>query len=399
MGRIFMYASLLSRWLEGLCGPAFSVRFWDGKVKTYGQGTPTVTLTIKKASVLPEVMRNLTLGFGEAYMRGDIDIEGSITDVVALFHGTTLKQTSMSFGARVANRLLRMAHRGRIGQAQKNVEHHYDLGNDFYALWLDRERLYSCAYFKSPDDTINQAQQNKLNHICKKLFLQPGDTLLDIGCGWGGLVVHAVKHFGVNAHGITLSAGQYEYAKQRVEREGLNDQITIERTDYRELVKRGLSFDKVVSVGMFEHVGQKHISEYMAGTAALLKEGGVGLLHTIGKMKGLPMEPWIEKYIFPGAYLPGIGEMLEAMKEFPLRVIDVENLRRHYALTLDWWLKGFEANLEKIRGMYGDSFIRMWRLYLAGSSAGFRYGDLELWQIQFTKGLRNDLPMTRDYLS
>ncbi len=393
-----MYKHFLDRWFRGLTGHVFAVRFWDGSLKTYGEGSPTFTIIIKKESVLGEIARNLSLGFGEAYMRGDVDVEGSVPELCAMFHGTDIKNASLSFGAKVANFILRQQHRGRLGRAQKNVEHHYDLGNDFYAMWLGKERLYSCAYFKAPHDSIDTAQANKLEHICKKLFLQAGETLLDVGCGWGALVIHAAKKYGVKAYGITLSKGQFEYASQRVREEGLTDQITIELVDYRELIRRGVTFDKVVSVGMFEHVGLKQYPEYFAATDQLMKPGGIGVLHTIGKMQSGAFDPWVEKYIFPGAHLPGLDEIASTINRFAFRVTDIENWRPHYAFTLDHWLEGFEANIEKVRGMYGESFVRMWRLYLAGSSAGFRYGDLDLWQIQFTKGLRNDLPLTREYL-
>lgn len=393
-----MYKHFLDRWFRSLKNHTFAVRFWDGSLKIYGDASPTFTIVIKKESVLVEISRNLSMGFGEAYMRGDIDVEGSLPDLVKMFHGTDIKNRSLSFGAKIANFILRRQHRGQLGRAQKNVEHHYDLGNDFYAWWLGKERLYSCAYFKTAQDSIDKAQAQKMEHICKKLFLQSGQTLLDIGCGWGALVIYAAKKYGVKAHGITLSRGQFEYARERVLEQGLSDQITIELVDYRDLVRRGLTFDVVVSVGMFEHVGREHLVEYFDGTHQLMKPGATGLLHTIGKMKGRPMDPWIQKYIFPGAYLPGIGEITSAMKEFPFRILDVENLRPHYALTLDRWLEAYESNVDAVRGLYGESFVRMWRLYLAGSSAGFRYGDLDLWQIQFIKGLRNDLPMTRDYL-
>ncbi|MSR85049.1 class I SAM-dependent methyltransferase [Candidatus Uhrbacteria bacterium] len=393
-----MYKQALDRWLSTTdFSTGLIIRFWDGTSKTYGPN-PRFTVTLKKASVIPELVKNISMGFGEAYMRGDIDIEGSMIDAVELFHGTDIKESALSFGAKLTRGLMNLKQNNKLGQAAKNIQHHYDVGQDFYALWLGEEMVYSCAYFKNAHESIDVAQSDKLDYICKKLFLKPGETMLDIGCGWGGLVMHAAKTYGVTAHGITLSKDQLAYATKQVKEEGLEGKVMIELIDYRELIRRGMTFDKVASIGMFEHVGLDHQQEYFDATNQLMKPGAIALLHTIGKMRGAMVDPWIQKYIFPGAYLPAIGEVTTSMKKFAFRITDIENLRLHYALTLDRWLEAFEKNVDKVHALYGESFVRMWRLYLAGSSAGFRYGDLDLWQIQFTKGIRNDLPMTRDYL-
>lgn len=394
-----MVIDALDRWLASLTNtPPFAFRFWDGTVKRYGQGEPVFVVVIKNASVLPRFMSDVALGFGEAYMHGEIEVEGSLEELLHVFHAMSVKQRPYSLKSALVAWLIGRGLKNRLGQAQKNIRRHYDIGNDFYRLWLGKERLYSCAYFKTADDSIDQAQGQKLEHICRKLFLKPGETLLDIGCGWGGLIIHAAKYYGVSAHGITLSQDQYDEATRRIAAEGRADRVTVEIVDYRELAARGRQFDKISSIGMFEHVGRDNMKTYFDATDRLMKPGAVGLLHTIGTMRGQGVGAWTQKYIFPGAYLPGLRQLTRVMANFPFRIVDIENLRPHYALTLDHWHQAFEANVDTIRKMYSEEFVRMWRLYLVGSAAGFRYGRLDLWQIQFTKGLRNDLPLTRDYL-
>ncbi|MFH2231605.1 MAG: cyclopropane-fatty-acyl-phospholipid synthase family protein [Patescibacteria group bacterium] len=389
---------LLDRWLRTMEVCGFLIRFWDGRVDSYGKGKPKFKLNIKNKKVLGEILRQPSIGFGEAYMRGDIEIEGSFEELLKIFHGTGQYTQPNSLLGKVPVFFTWLKQKNRLGQAQKNISHHYDIGNEFYDLWLGKERMYSCAYFKKPEDSIDTAQTQKIEHICKKLFLKKDETLLDIGCGWGGVIINAAKKYGVKSHGITLSKEQHAVVTKRISDEGLKDQVTVEIVDYRELVKRGIQFDKVVSIGMFEHVGKENIAEYMKVTDKLMKSGSVGLLHTIGKMHGTMTDAWIQKYIFPGGYLPGIDEITTLMAKQSFRLRDVENLRQHYAMTLDLWLEEFEANLDSVRKMFDEDFIRMWRMYLLGSSTGFRYGNLDLWQLQFTKGLRNDLPITRDYL-
>jgi cyclopropane-fatty-acyl-phospholipid synthase len=277
----------------------------------------------------------------------------------------------------------------------RNVSYHYDRGNDFYRFYLDETMTYSCAYFRNGNESLEQAQQQKYEHICRKLQLREGETLLDIGCGWGGMLIYAARHYGTKGVGYTLSREQAEYSRQLIGEKGLEKKIEIVLDDYRRITGQ---FDKFVSIGMFEHVGKGNIPAFMKKVKALLKPGGVGLLHTIGKERKTPSDGWTMKYIFPGGYIPVLDHIIRVMGQSDFVPVDIENLRLHYAATLDKWAQRFEANTHKIASMFDDKFVRIWRMYLNGSAASFRNGDLRLYQILFTKGLNNHFPLTREHL-
>ena len=274
---------------------------------------------------------------------------------------------------------------------------HYDLGNDFYKLWLDPTMSYSCAYFKSDKDTLEQAQRNKVDYILQKLYLKPGMTLLDIGCGWGFLLLEAAKKYGVKGYGCTLSKEQWKKSQERIKALGLEGQVTIELTDYRDLEAKDLQFDRVVSVGMMEHVGRSNYSTYMETVNHLLKQGGIFLLHTITGHDEVVSDPWIRKYIFPGGTLPSLRELIHHAYDADFRVLDVESLRRHYCRTLLCWYKNFCKVHEQVARWKDPSFVRMWDLYLCGCAAAFRIGYIDIHQVLMTKGNNNSLPMTRWY--
>lgn len=286
--------------------------------------------------------------------------------------------------------------KNNIKNSKKNIEFHYDVGNDFYKLWLDDTMTYSCGYFKSQNDSLTDAQKNKVDHILKKLNLKEGETLLDIGCGWGELIITAAKKYKVKAMGVTLSTQQFEKVKKRIESEGLNELVEVELTDYREIKNR--KFDRVVSVGMLEHVGKDNLSEYFSTVKELLNDKGVSLLHCITNTSDSGTNSWINKYIFPGGYVPSIQELVNYMSEKNFNVIDVENLRLHYGKTLECWASNFENAMPEIEKMKDETFIRMWRMYLNSCAASFNCGNINLHQFLFTKGVNNDLPWTREYM-
>jgi cyclopropane-fatty-acyl-phospholipid synthase len=301
----------------------------------------------------------------------------------------------LSLGTKAAILLQHIKSLNTLRRSPGNIAYHYDLGNDFYRHYLDESMTYSCAYFRSDKDTLEQAQQQKYEHICMKLQLREGETLVDIGCGWGGMLLYAAHHYGVKGVGCTLSKNQAEYARERVLQEGLGKSITILCEDYRNITGR---FDKFVSIGMFEHVGKGFIPTFMEKTASLLKPGGIGLLHTIGKEWNAPGDPWTMTYIFPGGYIPILDRVIGTMGRKGLVPVDVENLRLHYARTLDEWEKRFETNVQKIEAMFDTRLVRTWRMYLNGSAAAFRWGNIRLYQILFTNGLNNGLALTREHI-
>jgi cyclopropane-fatty-acyl-phospholipid synthase len=282
-----------------------------------------------------------------------------------------------------------------LRRAPKNISYHYDLGDEFYTLYLDSTMAYSCAYFRRPDDSLEQSQVNKYEHLARKLLLKQNESLLDIGCGWGGMLIYAAQNYGITGMGNTLSKNQYAYASRKIREAGLKDRVRVVLQDYRQI---GGKFDKVVSVGMFEHVGKKFIPVFIRKVSEVLRPGGLGLLHTIGRDAPSIGDPWTLNHIFPGGYLPTLSEITRALGRAGFTVLDVENLRIHYAKTLERWAENFERNVDTVREMFDDAFVRRWRLFLNSSAAGFRYGQSRLFQVLFSNGLNNCLPETRSHM-
>lgn len=373
---------------------AFSFELWDGEVIGYG-GKPKTTLLIKSAKVPGQMFSKGFLGFGEAYVEGDLEVEGDLQELLRL--GLIVQFDEKAFSLRQKMRLLafRLKTMDTVGRARGNIAYHYDLSPEFYSLFLDESLTYSCGYFKNEDDSLDEAQRNKYDHIARKLMLSSSDTLVDIGCGWGGMLLRSASKYGIRGVGVTLSSNQSLYGSQRIAELGLGERIEVRLQDYRELTGK---FDKFVSIGMFEHVGKRFIPVYMRKVAGLLKNGGVGLLHTIAKEVESATDAWMLRYIFPGGYIPSLSETIREMGRADLCVLEIEGLRLHYGRTLDCWIANFERNIAKIREMFNERFVRMWRLYLNASSAGFKYNGTRLYQILFSKGLNNGLPMVRDYM-
>ena len=387
--------SLLNQMHQNNPDFSFQVVYWDGDKQKFGEGTPAVTLRINSEKAIKHVFSGGYLGFGEEYMNGGIDIEGDFQALLRLGFDPAFENLKVSLGNKLKIAWNLIATQDTLRRTPKNIQHHYDLGNDFYKLWLDESMTYSCAYFRSETDSLEQAQQQKYEHICRKLRLKEGETLIDVGCGWGGMMFYAAKHYGVKATGCTLSKEQYNFVREKTKAEGLEEKVTVLYQDYREVAG---TYDKFVSIGMFEHVGKKYIPTFFDQAKRLLKPKGIGLLHTIGKDGFSYPDPWTTKYIFPGGYIPIIDEILHHMGKRKLHFVDVENLRLHYSLTLDEWARRYEQHVEEVRQMFDERFVRMWRLFLNGSSVGFRYGNTRLFQITFTNGLNNEYPLTREFL-
>jgi cyclopropane-fatty-acyl-phospholipid synthase len=372
----------------------FAFEFWDGETCCYGD-QPEVWLRLKTKESAQQLLANGFLGFAEAYMAGKLEVEGNLQELLRLGYFIEFDKHSLSFWQKLRILLHRLGTRNTSSRVPKNISHHYDRGDEFYALYLDSTMTYSCGYFTSETDSLEQAQRNKYEHICRKLALQPGEKLVDIGCGWGGMLIYAAQKYGIKGLGNTLSRNQCECTMRKIEELGLQNQIEVVLADYRDLTGQ---FDKFVSIGMFEHVGKAFIPVFMHKVSQLLKQGGIGLLHTIGKNTESPSDPWIMKYIFPGGYIPQFAEIVREMGRSGFPIMDVENLRFHYGHTLDRWADNYEKNVEKVRCMFDESFVRMWRLYLQACSAGFKYGGSRLYQILFSNGLTKGLPLTRKHL-
>lgn len=357
-----------------------------------GEGEPTFTVDFKEAIPLAELLNSTSIALGEAYMDGKLDVEGDLYDALSHFLGQMAK---FSTDEKALKKLIHSS-TSKKNQSQE-VRSHYDIGNDFYRLWLDETLSYSCAYFKNPTDTLVQAQQNKVDYILEKLHLEEDMTLLDIGCGWGFLLIEAAKKYHIKGLGITLSHEQYNEFQRRIEAEGLQDSLRVECMDYRELPKSGQQFDRVVSVGMVEHVGRENYQLFNDCVRDVLKPGGLFLLHFISALQEHPGDAWIKKYIFPGGVVPSLREMISAMANDNFHVLDVENLRLHYNKTLLCWRKNYLEHLDEVRKMFDERFVRMWDLYLASCAATFYNGIIDVHQVLVTKGINNDLPIVRWY--
>lgn len=369
----------------------FLVKMKD-KEYLIGEGEPAFTVHFHKMIPVSDLMKSTSIALGEAYMDGTLEIEGDLYNALDHFLGQMGKfQTDEK-----ALKKLIFSSTAKKNQ-EKEVRSHYDLGNDFYRLWLDETMSYSCGYFKHADDTLYQAQVNKVDYILEKLHLQEGMSLLDIGCGWGFLLIEAARKYGVRGTGITLSVEQHREAQQRIEALGLSDLVSVELMDYRDLAKCGKQFDRVVSVGMVEHVGRDNYQLFMDCASQVMKPGGLFLLHFISALKEHPGDAWIKKYIFPGGVVPSLREMLSCAAEDNFHTLDVENLRLHYNRTLLCWLQNYHDHLGEVREQFDERFVRMWDMYLASCAATFHNGIIDLHQILMSKGINNDLPMVRWY--
>ncbi|WP_415288298.1 class I SAM-dependent methyltransferase [Clostridium perfringens] len=379
---------------EHLSDRPFDLEYWDGEIIKYGEGEPEFKLIIKNFPSKKELLSDPSVALGEAYMKGDIDIEGDLQK----FFESIIRNKDSFMNKNTVFRLASKIKAPSLIKSKKDIAHHYDIGNDFYSLWLDKTMSYSCGYFKNPTDTLYDAQMNKIHHILKKLNLKEGQHLLDIGCGWGYLIIEAAKLYKVKALGITLSEEQFKKAKERIKQEGLEDLVDVQLMDYRNLEKSNLEFDRIVSVGMAEHVGHANLPLFFKNVDSVLKESGLFLLHNITNLVETEGNKWITTYIFPGGYLPTLREELNIAADINFRTLDVESLRLHYMKTLEEWCKNFMNHLDEERDMFDDEFLRMWHLYLATCAAAFHYWDIDIHQILFSKGINNTLPMTRKYL-
>ncbi len=391
----------------------FTVRLWNGASLAFGCGAPRFTLVLNHPGTLRRMFwpcNQLTLG--EAYICNDYDIEGDIESCFRLADHLLLRRRGWFEKARYARRLLALPtpeHRdaagirlgGKLHSPQRDataVSYHYNVSNDFYRLWLDPRMVYSCAYFRHPEDTLEQAQEEKLDYLYRKLRLRKGERLLDIGCGWGGLLRHAARHYGVEAVGITLSRPQADLANERIAGEGLAGRCRVEVRDYRNL-NPVESFDKIVSVGMVEHVGRSRLSDYFAQASRLLRQGGAFLNHGITESQTEPSlagPSFIDHYVFPDSEVIPIAETLLRAEACGFEIRDLESLREHYALTLQHWIRNLENRRAEAFRIAGETVYRIWRLYMAGTAHGFRTGRLNVYQALFVKCAGpSGLPMTR----
>ncbi|MEI2385481.1 cyclopropane-fatty-acyl-phospholipid synthase family protein [Breoghania sp. JC706] len=372
----------------------FAVRFWDGTGFSIGED-PEFVLHFKTRRALTRVLSDAFMGFGESYMLGEIEVEGDIKRLFYLGFAIDFAERPMSLMLRLKLFFHFLRARNTIARSRENISFAYDIGNEFYEILLGKGMIYTCAYFTSPNETLEQAQHNKLELVCRKLCLQPGEHIADLGCGWGGFLIHAAQTRGVTGVGYTISAEQRDYALARIAERGLSDRIEIRLEDARNA--EGL-YDKVASIGMVEHMGNAQIPPVFERISQILKPQGLAFIHTIGNDIERPIDPWIDKYIFPGTQASPLTTMIDAAGRNGLSIIDLENLRLHYPPTVRFWLANFDANIDRIRELYDDTFVRSFRLYLEIASSSFSWGDNKLFHLLLTKGLNNAVPMTRAHL-
>ena len=375
-------------------GRAFEFLYWDGKRVRFGNGEPHFTMNFKTEEALKRTVLESSLGMGEAYARGDITVDGELDDALTALADVYMTMEPEGLLSSWTRRAL-----ARTLPAEKDhIEHHYGRGDEFYKYYLDQKLQYSCAYFKSQDETLDQAQENKIAHTAAKLHLQRGQHLLDVGCGWGHLMFHAAETYGVKCTGLTLCDNQAQYIREQAKARNLPVDVRV--MNYLELDSKH-KWDRLVSVGMMCHIGEANADAYYDKIKSLLAPGAVCLLHCIAKMKeGSGSDPFVEKHVFPGYWFFSLQGMTTHAVDRGLNIIDVENLRRHYGLTAWHWRKNFLRNYDKIKAAmsFDDVFMRTWEFYLASVVAGFRSGYLNLVQMVMTNGVNDAYPWTRDFI-
>ncbi len=390
--------SALNRWVVGkiaqkLGDEPVRVLLWDEALPEAPEDSKTVTVRIADSAALWQLLVNPELHFGDLYSAGRLEVHGDLLTLLDAAYRYTEATTGLG----------KWLARGRhfapdLSESKRNIYHHYDIGNDFYTLWLDREALqYTCAYFAAPTMTIEQAQQAKMHHVCRKLRLQAGESVVEAGGGWGGFALFMAKNYGVRVRSFNISKEQIAYAREWAKRDGVDHLVEFVEDDYRNATAPG-GIDAFVSIGMLEHVGAGNYEDLGRLIDRLLKKEGRGLIHSIGRDRPERLNPWIDKRIFPGAYPPTLREMMDIFEPNGLSVLDVENIRLHYARTLEAWLERYEESVDRVEAMFGETFVRAWRLYLAGSIMAFLHGKLQLFQVVFARSGMNEVPWTRAHI-
>jgi len=394
----------LENWIEGIRNKnaiPLRLELWNGQQYDLGHDAPQVTIRVPGVTALSYLLKPTLDNLGTAYVEGKLEVKGKLNAIVSIANALAEAGLSSSGEGKIARFKRHFKHTKEADS--EAIRYHYDVSNEFYQEWLDPNMVYSCGYFENGDEDLTTAQIKKIDHILTKIRVQPGNTLLDIGCGWGALVIRAAEKFGARCVGITLSERQYELARQRVQERGLSGQIELRLQDYRDV--KG-SFDRITSVGMFEHVGLAHLTEYFSKMRSLLADDGIAMNHGITSTDPESGETpfgggeFIEKYVFPHGELPHIGLVLKSMQEGGLEAQDIENLRHHYARTCGIWAENFENNSEKIQTLTDDKHYRIWRVYLAGCSYAFSQDRIALFQVVCTKNGNTSpqLPMSRRYM-
>ena len=386
---------LFRKVLGSLGNPSVRFHLWDGDRISTSDAAPVADVFIKDRTTLLKFIYNPELYFGDAYSDGSLEVKGDLIALLDAVYRSVAKVSDMGGGRSLASLWLGRKQANTRGGSRRNIHHHYDIGTDFYKLWLDSRLVYTCGYFPSARETLEEGQVAKMDYVCQKIQLQPGETVVEAGCGWGALALHMARHYGVSVKAYNISREQIRYARERAQREGLNDRVEFIEDDYRNI--SGV-FDAFVSVGMLEHVGPNHYQELGSVINRTVKQDGRGFLHFIGRDRERLLNVWIRKRIFPGAYPPTLRQVMDVLEPGGFSVIDVENLRMHYARTLECWLDRFESSVDRVSEMFGPQFVRAWRLYLAGSLVAFQTGWMQLFQVAFARPARTQIPWNRKYL-
>jgi cyclopropane-fatty-acyl-phospholipid synthase len=390
----------IERWLlrkvyESAGRPPICLILKGGGEVSPSDALPVANLIFSDRGTLMRLILDPEMGFGEAYMQGRLEVEGDFVAVLEAAYQSLSESGRRRWFSRLISGWTALTQSNSLRGSRKNIHHHYDLNTDFYRLWLDPELVYTCAYFPTASATLEEAQAAKVDYVCRKLQLQPGERVVEAGCGWGALALHMASRYGVTVQAFNISHEQIHFARRRAKELGLNRRVEFIEDDYRNISGE---CDAFVSVGMLEHVGREHYKEVGSVIHRSLTKSGRGLLHFIGRNRPQPLSAWTRKRIFPGAYMPSVREAMEVLEPWDFSVLDIENLRPHYAKTLENWLERFEKSAERVSEMFGPEFVRAWRLYLAGSVAGFRVGTLQLFQVVFARRAWRQIPETRAHL-
>lgn len=386
---------LLRKTLDAIGQPPVRLVFAGGDGVCPEGSSPAATIVFRDLRALLKVLFNPEIGLGDGYATADVEVEGDLVGALEAVYRSWPARSADGWLKKFLSRWKERLEANTPRRARDNVHYHYDLTTDFYRLWLDPQLVYTCAYFPTPSASLKEAQIAKMDHVCRKLQLRPGETVAEAGCGWGALALHMAKNYGVRVRAFNLSHEQIVYARQRARQEGLTGSVEFIEDDYRNISGQ---FDVFVSVGMLEHVGLSQYAELGSAIHRTIGASGRGLLHFIGRTSPAPLCSWIRKRIFPGAYAPALAEAIKLFEPWDYAVCDVENLRLHYAKTLEHWLERFECSEPQVSAMFDTKFMRAWRLYLAGSLVAFRVGTLQLFQVTFAGPECRQIPWTRAHL-